>query len=358
MRARGGARLMALAAALFVPTACDRGEPGRLPVGEEAVDVQVSLPLTALATKTVPGTVRSTLEAEVATRVSGTVVRVEVDVGDRVAAGSVLARLDDADVRAQVRKAEAEAERARAYHRRIAALERDGAATAQELDDALANLEAAEAVLEASRGQLDYVRIRAPFAGVVTGRQVDPGDLAVPGMPVLTLVQPGSVEVEADVPSEMADDVSPGLRLRILTAAGRPIPATVLRISPAVDRVSRRSRVKLGLDETSAPLPAPGSFVRVEIPESGATSLWVPEDALVRRGQLTGLFLVRDEHVRLRWVRVGERQPAAGGREDGLVEILSGLGPGELVVRRPDASLADGSPLGRIERAPVAQPGT
>ncbi len=350
MRARHRAWSASLLGALLL-AACDRGEPGRLPSDTEILEVEVSLPVSASGTRSVPGTVRSTREAEVATRVSGTVRRVDVDVGDRVEAGAALVRLDDADARAAVRRAEAETERARAYHRRIASLEADGAATAQELDDARAGLAAAEAGLEAVRAQLAYVAIRAPFTGVVTARHVDPGDLAVPGMPVLTLVQPGSVEVEADVPSELTAGLTPGLDVTIRTNEGRSIAATVDRISPAVDPRNRRARVKVRIpDDTATPL-APGTFVRVEISEVGSGGLWVPEDAVVRRGQLTGLFLVDAEHVRLRWVRLGERRMAVDDAASAQVEVLSGLRSGEPVVRRPDPRLTDGARV-RAGRVP------
>lgn len=334
---------------LLAPAACDRGEPGRVPAPAEVGAVDVSLPLSGWSSSTVPGTVRSTREADVATRVSGTIREVRVDVGDAVAQGAVLARLDDADVVAEVRGAEAQAERARAYHRRIAALERDGAATSQELDDAVADLAAAETGLEAARAQLDYVTIRAAFGGVVTARHADPGDLAVPGMPVVTLVRPGSVEIEADVPADRARDLAAGRRVEVETPSGETLGAVVRSVSPALDRQSRRARVKLDFADEVASPPAAGAYVRVRLPAAGAPGLRVPADALVVRGQLVGLYLVEGEHLRLRWVRVGERT----GGEDGLVEILAGLEPEDLVVRRPGPALVDGARVGSVRRIEI-----
>jgi len=332
--------------------ACDRGEPGRVPPAREPVDVEVSAPAAGLSALSVPGTVRSTREAEVATRVSGTVRQMPVDIGSTVAAGAALAVLDDADVRAGVRRAEAEAERAGAYHRRIASLEADGAATRQELDDARAGAEVAEAALEAARAQLEYVVIRAPFAGAVSARYVDPGDLAVPGMPVVSLVRPETVEVEADLP---AGRVS-GLAVGDVLAAETPdavLPVRVRSVSPALDRQSRRARVKLAFEEGGADLPAPGSFVRVRLDAEGSPGLWAPLDAVIDRGQLRGLYVVEGDRLRLRWVRTGEtRASVAGGGEDAAIEILAGLGPDDLVVRRPAPTLEDGSPVREARRVP------
>jgi membrane fusion protein (multidrug efflux system) len=344
-------RASLLVLGLTVLNACDRGEPGRIPTDLTPADVEVSAPAAGASTLAVPGTVRSTREAEVATRVSGTVRDVRVDVGATVAAGAALAVLDDADVRAAVRRAEAEAERARAYHARIAALARDGAATRQELDDAVAGSEAAEAALEAARAQLDYVVIRAPFTGAVTARYVDPGDLAVPGMPVVALVRPGTVEVEADLPADRAATLAVGTALTVETADGRVLPVTVGSVSPALDRQSRRARVKLSFEDGEAGLPVPGSFVRVRLEIGGPAGVWVPRDAVVERGQLTGLYVVEDDHVRLRWIRTGEvRAPATGATGEAAIEILAGLGAQELVVRRPPATLHDGSPLGDVRQ--------
>lgn len=355
MARRRGLATLALGAGLLA-AGCDRGEPGRVPIDHEPVDVEASAPSSVPSGTTVPGTVRSTREADVATRVSGTVREVRVDVGQEVAAGQALATLDDADVRAAVRGAEAGAARARAYHRRIAALEADGAATGQELDDAVAGLEAAEAAVQAARAQLEYVAIRAPFAGVVTERHVDPGDLAVPGMPVVTLVRPGSVEIEADVPADRAAALEPGRPTLVETSDGALLRATVRSLSPALDRQSRRVRVKL--DFVAEGSAAPGSFVRVHIPDGRVSGVWIPADALVERGQLTGVYLVEEGHLRLRWVRTGDRRPQTDDEECGAVEVLAGVGPDDVVVRRPPPGASDGVPVGAVTRVPWTPAGT
>jgi multidrug efflux pump subunit AcrA (membrane-fusion protein) len=169
-------------------------------------------------------------------------------------------------------------------------------------------------------------------------------------MPVVTLVRPGSVEIEADVPAERAGEIAVGLEVRIETADGRVLPARVRSMSPALDPQSRRARVKLDFLEGVAPTPAAGSYVRVGVPGRDTEGVWVPADALVSRGQLVGLYLIEDDHLRLRWVRVGQRS----GDDEGLVEILAGLRPGDLVVRRPAAGLVDGAPVGSVRRVDPA----
>jgi RND family efflux transporter MFP subunit len=149
------------------------------------------------------------------------VQRVTVDVGSRVRAGQLLVALEGGDVGAGVSAARAGATQARLYHDRIVALERDGAATLQELDDARARLAMADADVRRAQSQLGYVNLTAPFAGIVTERQVDPGDLVVPGQPALTLVSTAGIEVHADLPGERAGQVGVGDRVTVGRAGRR-----------------------------------------------------------------------------------------------------------------------------------------
>lgn len=323
--------------------ACDGGEPGSAPERAGPVDVAVSSAASGPTVTIHPATVTSTDEVEIGTRTSGTVVSVRADVGSRVAAGDTLVELDAADVRARVESAEAEVRRASRYFERIRNLERDGAATAQELDDARAALSRAEAGLREARAQLHYVVLRAPSAGTVTSRMVDPGDLASPGRPVLTMVRPGALEVAADLPAELGRDVREGDRFLVRQpATGEARQARVVRVSPSQDRASRRTRVELRFEGTADARGAgfvPGAYARLERESRGTATLWIPADAVVRRGQLTGVYGLEGDTLDLRWVRLGLRRGEA-------VEVLAGIEAGERVVRRPDPSFTDRLPVG------------
>jgi RND family efflux transporter MFP subunit len=185
--------------------ACDRGEPGEITDIERPLELTVSRPAASPELASFPATVQSTAEAELATRSSGAVRQVTVDVGSRVSRGQVLVVLDPQDVEARIAAAAAGERQARRYHGRIQALERDGAATGQELDDALARLEMAEAASQEAAAQRAYAVLTAPFAGVIVRRDVDPGDLAIPARPILTLVDPESIEVVVDLPGAHAN---------------------------------------------------------------------------------------------------------------------------------------------------------
>lgn len=347
---------MLVVAAAATTVACDRGEPGAMAPPEEPVTVETSAAARAPSVQTFPASVVSTDDVELATRTSGTVRRMRVDVGSRVAEGDTLVELDATDVDARIESAEARLRQARRYFERIRNLEEDGAATEQELDDARARLERARAGLREARGQRQYVVLRAPFTGTVTGRMADPGDLAVPGHPVLSLVRPGSLEVSADLPGQVGKEVGVGDRFRVRdpeTGAARD--ARVTRVSPARDRASRRIRVELrfvsgaGAGDGAAGL-VPGAFARLEREDPASRTTWIPSDAVVRRGQLTGVYGVARDSLDLRWIRPGIRR-------GGAVEVLAGLEAGERVVRDPGPDFADGLPVGSAREVPW-EPGT
>jgi len=344
----GGAGLRAAAAAAVLLTAgiaaCGGGEAPPEQEAPSPVDVQVTGAATAAAERSVPATVEAASTAGIATRMSGTVESVAVDVGSRVRRGDTLVRLDDRDVEARIDRAEAALRKAEQYARRIRALAEDGAATEQELDDAEAGLEQARAALEEARAQRAYVVLRAPFDGVVTRRAVDPGELAAPGRPVLTLVERGSVKIVADLPADLAPSVETGTRVTVVDpGSGRSAAAEIVRVSPALEASTRQFRVEARFrgGPTGGLALSPGSFVRLRLAGSASPSVWIPEDAVLQRGQLTGVFVVRADTLRLQWIRTGERR-------DGSVEALAGLSPGDRVVRSPATRLADGTPAGDV----------
>ncbi len=317
------------------------GEPGALPEREAAVEVEVSTAVASRSLVGVPGTVLATEEAELATRISGTIRRVDVDIGSRVTRGDALVVLDTGEIDARIAGAEAAAELARRSHRRIAALAVDGAATEQELDDAAARLEMAEAALRDARAQREYVALRAPFGGVITARMADPGDLAVPGVPILALTGTAGLKVTADLPAELSGRLAIGDAVTVVRPeSGHRHPARVTRVVPAVEPSTRRFRVEARFDTqaTAPPEIPPGTFVRVEFDEPTSTTRWIPTDVIKPRGQLNGVFVVENDTLRLHWVRLGQRL-------EGAVELLAGPPVGALLVRAPSPELADGRPV-------------
>lgn len=301
------------------------------------VDVAVTRAWRAEADRSFTGRIESVHQADVATRTSGVLQSMPVDVGDRVREGQLLARLDDRDVTARIQAAEAQVALADQTWGRVSRLAAEGAASQQELEVAEAGRETARAAVVEARSQAGYTQVVSPFDGVVTARLANVGDLAVPGRPLLRIQSVGQVRVVADLPADAQSLVAVGDRIRV-EGAGAPIDATVSRIVPVLDARSARFRLEATLDVATA--PSAGTVVSIRVPGAGGGAQWIPADAVVRRGQLEGAFTVESDTVRLRWLRLG-REVA------GAVEVLAGPTSDLFVVRRPGDEVADGAPVGR-----------
>lgn len=328
--------------------ACGSDEPGRIARNDQPLDVVVSAALEAPTAQSFPATVVSERTAEIATRMSGRVDRMHVDVGASVKEGDPLVSLASRDIDARVEAAEAALVLAERSYRRLERLAADGAASQHELDQAKAAFDAASAAAADATAQRAYATVRAPFAGVIVSRSVDPGDLATPGAPLLTLVEPGALKVVADLPAERYGILTAGARVLVeLPGHATAIPALVSRTVPALGGSSRTFRVEAGLEAEVEALP--GAYARIRVPGRGTGSVWVPRDAIVERGQLRGVVTLAGDTLRLRWIRLGQVQGDA-------VELLSGPPAPFSVVRRPAPGLMDGATVGRVTNEPWAGP--
>jgi RND family efflux transporter MFP subunit len=328
------------------------------PVERETVDAPViAAQRTSLPSfHSVAGTVRAETTSTLSANVVGTVVRVLIAEGDRVRTGQVLVEIDPREPRAQVDRtragreeveraieaAAANAQLAEATHRRYQALRERGSASQQEYDEAKARHLAAQAEwngLIARRGEvraaaaqaeavLGFSTVRAPIDGVVSARFVDPGAQAAPGVPLITIQNETAMRIDANVPEGVA--VRAGDRA-IVDAGDRRAGARVTRVQPSVDPAARSALAILQLDE---PMRA-GTYVKVSFPSGARDAVTVPLSSLVRRGQLTSVFIVGSDGVaRMRLITIGSTDGARA-------EILSGLAAGEKIVADP-ARVRDG----------------
>jgi membrane fusion protein, multidrug efflux system len=282
----------------------------------------------------VPATVEARQRAALATRLSASLIELPRREGDRVAAGAVVARLDDSALRSSLGAAEAAARAAEVDLARVERLLKKGAATPKELDDSRARASAAAAAVAGARDHLAYAVLRAPFAGTVASRSAHVGDVVSPGTILIVIEGESGLEVRATVEADLASPLRPGLTFDALVDGQRaPLTATVRAVSAAADPATHRFEVR-------ADLPAAeglrsGLFARLLVPSARATPrLRVPEGAVFQRGGLDGVFVVANGEARLRWVAVGA---TAGG----LTEIRAGLEASEHVALET-AGLADG----------------
>lgn len=324
------------------------------------------------------GTVQAKLFSTLSSKVMGSVIQVTVDAGQPVKKDQplvvlaqqqidadyqrALAALDEARrgraaAESAVRMAEANAELAKATFGRYRQLVAGESVSPQEFDEVKAKYEAAmsataqaESMLAAARKRVAGARaavtaaaattrdmtIQAPYDGVIAEKLVEPGDLASPGRPLVRLEGREGYRVVFVLEEAAIGLVRIGqlLDVKIPTVSDQPIQGTVETISSVADAATRSVEVKLSLP----PLPAlrSGQFARVFIPGTIAEKLRIPESALVKKGQLTGVYKVDADHtVRFRLVRTGRTV-------SGSVEILSGMNAGDRFVLAPGPETVNG----------------
>lgn len=316
---------------------------------ETSVAQLTSVPRTYHFTGTVEGEQRINLS----TKVMGRITSFPFDLGDEVSRGEVLLRVKNDNlvaqrnqVEASLAEAEASLKNTRTNYNRIKALYADSSATQKEMDDIETQLGVAEARLKALQSKLaeikdliDYSVIESPIDGYVVQKMVSEGDMASPGQPLLAVEEVNDLKVLASVPASQIQVFSRGDTLELsVGATGEQFRGTVRSINPSADARSRQFEVEIQIPAAVAARETvkPGMFADVTLRKGEESLLVVPEEALVSRGQLTGLYTVNDDNeLLLRWVRTGQRL-------DRKVEILSGVQPGERFVIADDQRLREG----------------
>ena len=337
--------------------------------GDAAPDTSEPTPVTVdTATATLGmsaemGRYRGTLQGQrrvpLSTKMMGTITTLTVEEGDRVEAGQTVARIRSQNVeaqreqvRAQLREARAARDNAQTQFERIRSLREKDSATEQEFDNAQTAYERAQAQVDALEGKLaetedmlSYATVQAPMDGSVVEKRAEAGGLAAPGQPLLVVETTDALKAVVQVPAQEINRFAVGdsVTVRIGAAGNKVQMGVVTQVNSAGHYASGQFEVQVRLptqtaDATSGAALKSGMYAEVEHRTGTATTLTVPAQALVERGQLTGLYAVSDGRALLRWVRTGTRQ---GDR----VEVLSGLRPGEAYVTDATPRIADGQPI-------------
>ena len=340
-----GARLtmLLLAGAAAAAAACSRGdagvpglaaaEPPALPVEVAAVErrdlhdiLQATAPLEADS------------EALVVARVAGAIIRIEVEEGDTVTAGQVLARLDGERLRLRMIKAKAELDRADGELRRIERLRAQNLVSAATFEELAFTREALEAAYELHRLEFSHTTVRAPVSGVVSLRHVKQGEQVVPGEALFSITDTGTLLAYLHLPQNELARVEAGDRavFSVDSLPGARFAAAIARISPTVDARTGTFRATLDVDNAAGQL-APGMFSRFEITAGTRTgALVIPTAAIVSDTDERAVFVLEDGHAVRRGIETGVEH------ED-VTEVVSGLGPGERVIVSGHDALANGS---------------
>lgn len=306
-----------------------------LPVA--AVRVQTVENKSRTMTDEVVGTVRAKLHATLEARLSGHIEQMPVALGEKVQKGQLIARLDASEIAARLDQAKASLEEADLNWKRISTLFEQQSVTRAEYDSAQARQRVAKGAADEAQAMMDYVKIVAPFDGVVAKKWADVGDLAAPGKPLVDIEDPSTLQMEADVPEAIASHIQQDSRLGIrVGSADGELTGVVKEIAPVADPNSRTFRVKLDLPPAAGLMP--GQFARLAVPIGEANAIRVPVAAVIQRGQMELVFVMVNGHAQLRIVKTGSQI----GDE---VEVVSGLNSGEPIVTDGASGLVDGQPV-------------
>lgn len=289
------------------------------------------------------GSLQAVRQSSVAAQVSGSVVERLVDAGDAVRAGQPLFRIDArqteaglARSQAAVARAQAELAEAQAAYERDRKLLARGFVSEAALDAALARLRIAQAaeresVAERSQAALarNFTTVVAPYDGVVLATHVEAGDFVAPGAAVASIHAPQPIRAVVYVPASRQAAVRAAWPVEVRLPSGERAVAVSREAVPGVDPVSQTVEYRFDLPAESTRGWVPGRSVRVRFADDAATRRIVPAAAILRRGELTAVYVARGERFVLRAVRVGVAHGDAG------VEVLAGIAEGERIAADP-----------------------
>ncbi len=303
------------------------------------------------------GKIESENSANLSTRMMGFVTKVPVKVGQKVKAGQLLVSINNTDLQAKKAQVDASIIQATAAYNnakkdfeRFTNLFAQQSASQKELDDMTARYEMAKAGLDAAKqmrneinAQFAYANITAPFSGIITNSFVKEGDMANPGMPLISIEGAQKLQVTAMVSENDITSITNGMQVKVLVKSlGTTVNGTVSEVSLSARNTGGQYLVKIDLEKTDVQILS-GMFVNVQFPiekqqiANKTNTVLIPESALIREGQLTGVYTLGDNDIAiLRWLRIGKKY----GNE---VEVLSGLSANEPYIVATEGKLYNGA---------------
>jgi RND family efflux transporter MFP subunit len=287
----------------------------------------------------------------------GYITKIHVKVGQKVGAGQVLVSINNTDLQAKKAQVEASILQATAGYNnakkdydRFVHLFKLQSASQKELDDMTARYEMAKAGLEGAKqmrneviSQFSYTSIKAPFSGTVTNTYMKEGDMANPGMPLVSIEGATRLQVTSMVSENDITHIKKGMSVKVLVKSSNITHnGIVAEVSESATNTGGQYLVKINLDKTDSSVLS-GMYVNVQFPVSNpapalnSNMVLIPETALVKQGQLTGIYTIGSGNVAiLRWLRIGKSY----GNQ---VEILSGLNANEHYINSAEGKLYNGT---------------
>lgn len=291
--------------------------------------------------QTLDAVIEAVHQSTVSSETQGRITEINFDVDDTVVEGQVLIRITSAeqqaglsDARAGVSEAQARFNEAESEFNRVQDVFNKKLVAKSQLDKASADLQAskqrlqsAKAKLKQASEKLKYTNIQAPFSGVVVERLVQPGEAVKPGTPVMTGLSLASLRAVAQVPQSLVGIVRNNPAVTVSVAGSEPLTATGLTVKPVATGASHSFTLRAALPANAKDI-YPGMLAKLSFAIGEGQHLMVPGLAVVQRSELTAVYVLENERVSFRQIRIGRTV-------NGDVEVLSGLVAGELVALDP-----------------------
>ncbi len=314
----------------------------------KATVITVSTSNTAITANS-PATIVAEQQAQIASRIMGFIREINVDIGQKVSAGQHLFRIDPSDIQGQVSQAGAGLAQAKAAladakndYERFGTLYKEEAIPKAQWDKvrlqyqiAQQQLAAAQAGLGTAGAQMNYASPTAPFAGVITQKLANVGDLATPGRPILVIENPGKLQAQTQVPENIFSHLKIGTPVTLhVDSTSTDITGKVAYLVPAADPMTHTYLVKIALPDGHN--LQSGMFVQAGFALGSSAGLRIPASAVLERAGITGVFVVDKQGVaHYRMVRVGDTS-------SGMTAIQAGLNSGEQIVTSNTNNLQTG----------------
>jgi membrane fusion protein (multidrug efflux system) len=286
------------------------------------------------------GEFRAHRSVDVPARAGGQLAGIMVTEGQKVAAGDLIAQIDDELAQANLSNAKVLLDLAQSKYDRVAKLQTSGVSSTAALDDARSSLVAAKSQVDLSRSQVEFLKIKAPFAGTIASLPPSLGSYLQTGQVIAKLIDATALEADFAVPFDLAGTIAIGSRftVRAIGPVAWSAQATVTSVDPEVDRATRTIRLHGRLENADLKI-RPGSIVRIElVTAERPDAIAVPETAVLT--SLAGTFVYRIVDG------AAARTPVVlGTRRNGVVEIMSGIALGDTVVTDGRQKVQQGTPV-------------
>jgi len=278
------------------------------------------------------GVVSSDHRISISSRISGYIRSLFVREGDHVKKGDLLVRVDPVNATQSLAQARADFADAKTNMTRYKKLLAEQAVSKQQFDKVHLRFKVARSRVTQAKNQLNYAEITSPVNGVVVRKSMDTGDLAKPGIPILTIEDPDQLLVETDVSGEAANVLSPGDTVDIsIPALHQMRTGRIRQLVNAADSLSHQFHIKISLDFANE-LRA-GMFAEVRFRMSVRHAILIPVVAVVHRSGLNGIYVVDKQNV------LHYRQIRLGLKNKGNIEVVTGLHAGERIAWNAEHSL-------------------